>query len=102
FYDPTGVPAEAQLPDEYDGTLFMADAARGCVWAMKAGAGGDPDPTQISNFVVADDESRMTPVDLVEGPEGAIFVPDIDKNAIWRIRYFPGQQPPTAVLEASK
>lgn len=102
FYDPAGVAAGDQFPAQYDGALFMADAARGCIWAMAAGAGGKPDPTMVTNFAVPDEESGMTPVDLVEGPEGAMFAPDVNGNSIWQIRYFPGQQPPEAALEASK
>jgi len=99
FYDPTGVPAENAFPPAYDGALFFSDAARGCIWTMLQGLNGVPDPATIANFAVKAGES-FTPVDIVEGPDGALYVPNFYGDSITEIRYLPGNQAPTAQLDA--
>jgi glucose/arabinose dehydrogenase len=101
FYDPNGVPAEAAFGPEYDGALFFSDAARGCIWTMEGGPGGAPDPTTVANFAIKGSES-FTPVDIVEGPDGALYVPNFYADSIVEIRYFPGNQAPTAQLIADQ
>lgn len=102
FYDPAGVPAEDLLPSEFDGALFIADAARKCVWSMLEGPDGMPDPSTIDNFARAHHDEQFNPVDVVQGPDGALYMPDFYGASIMRIRYFPGNQPPTATLQADK
>src|SRR5439155_743012 len=41
------------------------------------------------------------PVDLTVGPGGDLYYVDIGGGAVHRIRYFPGNQPPTASLVAT-
>jgi glucose/arabinose dehydrogenase len=101
FYDPSGVPAEAALPGEYDGALFFADAARGCIWTMLQGLNGVPDPATVANFALPGEGEVFTPVDIVEGADGALYVPNFYGDSIVEIRYFPGNQAPDARLSAS-
>jgi glucose/arabinose dehydrogenase/PKD repeat protein len=102
FYDPAGVPSENVLPAEFDGALFITDAARKCVWSMLQGPDGRPDPSTMANFARAHHDETFNPVDVVQGPDGALYMPDFYVGSIMQIRYFPGNQPPTAALEADK
>jgi len=99
FYDPTGVPAQSAFPAGYDGTMFFTDAARGCIWTMQEGADGAPDPATVANFAVrqAGDQS-FTPVDVVEGPDGSLYVPNFYADSITQIRF----QGPSAKIGADK
>jgi len=101
FYDPAGVPAEAELPAEYDGALFFADAARGCIWTILPGLNGVPDPATVANFAIHGEGEVFTPVDIVEGADGALYVPNFYGDSIVEVRYFPGNQAPEAELSAS-
>jgi glucose/arabinose dehydrogenase len=100
FYKPEGFPVENVLPAAYDGALFLADASRSCIWVMKPGPGGKPDPSTLENFATAvtGQPPAFTPVDLVFGPEGALYFPDFWDDSIVRIRYFANDQPPVAAL----
>jgi glucose/arabinose dehydrogenase len=101
FYDLTGVPAESALPTGYDGALFFADAARGCIWTMREGLTGAPDPDTVANFAVRGGSEVFTPVDIVEGADGSLYVPNFYGDSIVQIRYFPNNQAPDAQLAAS-
>jgi glucose/arabinose dehydrogenase len=100
FYDPSGVPAATVFPPSYQGALFMADAARGCIWAVAPGVGGQPNLAAISNFATADGGAAISPVDIVEGPDGALYTPNFYDDSIEQIRYVGSNQPPIAKLEA--
>jgi len=103
FYDPAGVPAEDSFPPAFQGALFFSDAARGCIWSMQAGPGGVPDPSTVANFALREGgEPSFTPVDIVEGADGALYVPNFYDDSIVQIRYFPGNQAPTAQLAVDK
>jgi glucose/arabinose dehydrogenase len=102
---PTGTSSIAGLdfyesgpfPNSYDGALFFADYSRDCIWAMLPGANGLPNPDTIQTFGA----QASNPVSLQIGPAGELFYPDFDGGTIRRVRYLPGNQPPTAVAEAS-
>jgi glucose/arabinose dehydrogenase len=81
----------------YDGGLFFADNARGCIWFMRRGANGLPDPNQISNFV----SNHTNPVDIKTGPGGDLFYVDYDNGQIRRIVYTGSNQAPTARAQAN-
>jgi glucose/arabinose dehydrogenase len=102
FYDPTGVPPSVAFPAKYQGALFMADAARGCIWVMGAGSDGRPNPADITNFAVGDGAGKISPVDLVQGPDGALYAPNFYNESIEQIRYFGANEPPLAKLDADK
>lgn len=78
-------------PDMYDGALFFADYVQGEIRVMRPGAGGVPDPAQVSSF------QETAPVDLTIGPGGDLFYVDFDGGTIHRIRYGA----PSAVATAS-
>jgi glucose/arabinose dehydrogenase len=80
-------------PSTYNGGLFFEDHTRGCIWFMKAGSNGLPDPNQISIF----EQGAASPVDLQTGPGGDVFYADFDGGAIHRIKYLSSNHPPTAV-----
>ena len=89
--------AGGPYPPEYDGTLFFSDYNRDCIWAMRAGATGLPDPAQRITFAAF----AANPVQLTIGPGGDLFYVDYDGGRIRRVRYFLANQPPNAVLQAN-
>ena len=84
-------------PSSYSGALFFADYSRDCIWAMRAGANGLPNPNDIVTFVAP----AAGPVELEVGPGGDLFYPDFDGGTIRRIRYFATSQPPIAAATAT-
>lgn len=93
FYPTSG----GSYPDEYHGALFFADYSRKCLWAMRPGADGLPNPADI----VTISAGNSGPVNLVSGPNGDIFYPGFDDGRLHRIEYFGANLPPTAVIHAS-
>ncbi len=83
------------FPAEYQGGLFFADYARGCIWFM-APSGGAPDPAAVTTFARFD-PGENAPVDLQVGPDGALYDADIANGTIWAIRHGSA---PTAVATA--
>lgn len=82
-----------QLPAEYEGALFFADAVRGCIWAMQAGEDGRPDPSRTVRFLR---EGQIYPgVEIAEGPDGNLYYADLfseggsGQGQIHRIVYAP-------------
>ncbi len=95
----TFAPANSSLPDAYDGALFFGDHSRRCIWSMRAGANGLPDPATRQNFVQAADN----PVDLEIGSNGDLYYVDLEGGAIRRINFTgnPNNSPPTALATAN-
>jgi glucose/arabinose dehydrogenase len=83
-------------PDDYDGALFHADYSRDCIWVMRRGANGLPDPNQRSSFANA----AANPVELQVGPDGDLWYVDLG-GTIRRIGFSAGNQPPLASIDAS-
>jgi glucose/arabinose dehydrogenase/PKD repeat protein len=93
FYPTAGGP----YPAAYNGAVFFADYSRRCIWAsLPSTPGGLPDPANLRTFV----SDAAAPVDLEVGPGGELYYADLG-GTIRRVRYFPGNQPPSAVIEAS-
>ncbi len=65
-----------QYPARYDGALFFADTVRGCMYVMRAGEDGDPDPSEVEPFLT--DASPYPGVDLIEGPEGDLYYASLE------------------------
>ena len=85
-------------PASYAGALFFGDYTRKCIWAMKKGTNGLPDPANIETFVA----SAANPVDLQIGPGGDLFYVDYLGGAIKRIQYSAStNQSPTAKATAN-
>ena len=85
------------FPGAYDDALFFSDYSRACIWAMKAGPGGDPDPSTVETFAAG----AQTPVGLEVGDDGALYYPDIAGGRIMKISYSATNQPPAAELAAN-
>jgi glucose/arabinose dehydrogenase len=104
FYEPPATASAREFPASYDGALFIADASRGCIWTMSPDPQGVPDPTSVTNFATpsAGASNPFVPVDITEGPEGALYVPNFADNSITRIRYFAEGEPPVAELSADR
>src|SRR6266511_2191696 len=60
-------------PATYDGALFFADYSRDCIWVMRKGTNGLPDPAVRKTFAAA----AANPVDLKTGPGGDLFYVDL-------------------------
>ena len=84
-------------PAAYSNALFFSDYSRKCIWAMRAGSNGLPNPNDVVTFVAP----AAGPVQLEIGPGGDLFYPDYDGGTIRRIRYFAANQPPIAVAQAT-
>jgi glucose/arabinose dehydrogenase len=87
----------ATYPGPYANALFFADYSRDCIWVMREGASGAPDPTTVATF----DAGASNPVYLETGPDGAIYYVDFENGRIQRIQYSAGNQPPVAVASAT-
>jgi glucose/arabinose dehydrogenase len=84
-------------PAAYAGAAFFADYARNCIWAMlPATPGGLPSPANRLTFVAG----AVAPVDLAMGPGGDLYYVSA-AGSVRRIRYFPGNQPPSAWIQAT-
>ncbi len=66
-------PAGSAFPAEFDGALFFADYARGCIWAMERGTNGVPSPSAVRWFRAG----ASVPVDIQFGPGGDLFYVDV-------------------------
>jgi glucose/arabinose dehydrogenase len=86
------------FPTEYRGALFIADYARSCIWVMRAGPDGMPDPATVTSFHSA----AVTPVDLHIGPDGALYYVDIWSGTLRRISYYADDEPPLASISADR
>jgi glucose/arabinose dehydrogenase len=90
FHTGTGYPAD------YDGALFFADYSRDCIWVMKRGANGQPDPAQVSPFVT--DAGGV--VQVATGPDGELYYVTL-AGEVHRIRYLAGNSQPVAHATAT-
>jgi glucose/arabinose dehydrogenase len=101
FYPAAGGP----YPAEYNGALFFADYTRDCIWAMRRGGNGLPDPSTTTTFVAANaahpaPQNRVDVVDLEVSPAGEIWYADLG-GTVRRIRYAGANSPPTAAATAT-
>lgn len=93
FYPASG----GNYPSSYQGAFFFADYSRDCIWAvLPSSPGGLPVATNRQTFVAA----AANPVDLEIGPGNDLYYVDI-AGSLRRIRYFPANQPPVAVIGAT-
>ncbi len=91
----------SQWPAAYHDAYVFADPVRDCLYVMRAGADGDPEPLTAAPFV-----SETTPysgVDIEAGPEGNIFYSSLFGplgGTIHRVSYDPGA--PQARLSSNR
>ena len=83
-------------PASYDGALFFADYSRDCIWVMRRGTNGQPDPAQISPFVTA----AGGVVQIAAGPDGELYYVTL-AGEVHRIRYLAGNRQPVAHATAT-
>ena len=88
----------AAYPTAYEDALFFADYSRNCIWVMRRGANGLPNPSTIETFV----SGAGNPVDLEIGPDGDLYYADLDGGRIHRIRYTSANSAPTARASATR
>ena len=81
----------------YAGALFFADYSRNCIWVMRAGTDGLPNPATIQTFVAG----AADPVDIQIGPGGDLFYVDLNFGTIRRISFESANSPPVAVATAN-
>ena len=86
----------SNYPGAYHGALFFADYSRNCIWAMQAGANGQPDPSLLVPFVTG----TGGPVQVLTGPGGDVFYVAMDSGELRRVSYPTGNRAPTAVATA--
>jgi len=89
-------PDDSSFPDTYDGALFVADAIRGCIWTMREGSSGVPDPATVAVFA-----RPASATEMEFGLDGSLWYVDMYGGAIRRIGYSATNQPPTAVITPS-
>jgi glucose/arabinose dehydrogenase len=88
----------SNYPATYDGALFFADSSRGCIWAMRRGTNGLPNPATIVPFVTG----VNVPVQVLTGPGGDLFYIALGAGQLRRVSYPAGtNRPPDAVATAT-
>jgi glucose/arabinose dehydrogenase len=90
-------PPGSTLPAEFAGALFFSDYSRGCIWVMRRGGNGLPDPSTVRTFR----DGASGPVELQFGPGSDLFYADFNAGRIRRIHYTAGNQAPRAAVSAS-
>ncbi len=87
------------FPNDYDGAMFFGDYSRRCVFVMRVGDNGVPDPTRISLFHAGEEIT-----DLEVGPTGTLYMLDMfgpNGGNIIRVTYPGNELAPVAVLNAT-
>jgi glucose/arabinose dehydrogenase len=83
-------------PAAYHDAFFFADAIRGCIYMMQAGANGEPDPATGTTFLSGSEAFSFPGVDIEQGPEGNLFYVELygaGGGSIHRIVYQPPKPP---------
>lgn len=86
----------SDYPLAYRGALFFADSSRGCIWAMRRGTDGQPDPGNVELFA----GGVVRPVQLLIGPGSDLYYIALDVGELHRISYNDGNNRPNAVASA--
>jgi glucose/arabinose dehydrogenase/PKD repeat protein len=85
------------FPDSYDDALFFSDHNRKCIWVMRAGADGLPDPDTVEVFAHGD----FLFTELQLGPDGDMYGVDLIGGRILRYVYDTDNHPPVAAFTAT-
>ena len=70
------------FPREYRGALFLADLPRTCLFVIQPDENGIPDPRTLRQFA-----RHFFAVDMVVGPDGALYYVDVYGGELRRIIY---------------
>eukprot|EP00899_Mesostigma_viride_P019317 jgi/Mesvir1/27387/Mv07191-RA.1 len=77
------------FPPKYKGALIFGDYTVGCVWAMLAGADGNPNRTNIQPLI-----SSLGPVYITMGPNNeTLFLLDAWTQKVFKLEYGPPSPP---------
>ena len=87
----------SSFPARYRDGLFFADYSRSCIWFMPVGTNGLPDPSRRESFA----SGAVGVVNLVQGPDGSLYYPDLNNGAVRRISYGAPNAAPTARATAT-
>jgi glucose/arabinose dehydrogenase len=81
----------AAYPAAYRGALFFSDVARNCLWFMRAGAGGAPDPATRAVFARGTPQGAGGPVDIEVAPNGNLVYVSLGDGGgqVREVRYSP-------------
>ena len=99
-YAPTDVAGNAfytgtAYPESYRGAFFFADAIRGCIYMMRAGADGEPDTSTATTFLFQSQPYAFPGVDIEPGPEGNLFYVQYGGGgSVHRVTYKGGETEP--------
>ena len=94
FYPLTRAP----FPPDYRGALFFADYSRDCIWVMRAGTNGLPNPANRATFAA----QANNPVDLEVHPTtGELWYADLG-GFVARSATPPPTPPPVARVTANR
>ncbi len=82
---PTGIAFYngGSFPDAYSGAMFFCDYSRKQIYVMYRGANGLPDVSTRQLFMTLPN----SPVDLIQGPDGALYYTDFYNGQINRVTY---------------
>jgi glucose/arabinose dehydrogenase/PKD repeat protein len=85
-------------PPQFQGSLFLSDYSRQCIWVMMRGGNGLPDPTNVQPFI----NGAAGPVQLRTGQNGDLFYVDFNGGRLHRIVYqgSGSNRAPTAAITA--
>ena len=87
----------SSFPARYRDGLFFADYSRSCIWFMPVGTNGLPDPSRRESFA----SGAVGVVNLVQGPDGSLYYPDLNNGAVRRISFGAPNAAPTARATAT-
>lgn len=80
--------AGTAYPERFHDGLFFADFSRDCLWVMRAGPDGLPDPAAVETFgdnLSGRDAAGQGPVDVEVGPDGWIYLVYVTPGRLTRI-----------------
>ena len=81
------------FPSAYDEALFFADYSRDCIWVVRNGPGGTPNPATVTTFATG----AINPTFVQVGPDGSLYYTNFDAGQVKRIAY----NEPVAEISAS-
>ncbi len=85
-------------PEDYRNAYFYADYARQMMWTLRLDNQGRVlVPPQEAGFGT----EIGAPVDIRAGPNGDLHFADIEAGVVQRLRYAPGNRPPTPVVDTT-
>ncbi|MFL5755054.1 MAG: PQQ-dependent sugar dehydrogenase [Chloroflexota bacterium] len=85
------------FPTRLHGALFFTDYSRQCMWAMRLGTNGQPDPKQVETI----ESPAGGIVNLETAPDGNLYMVDYLAGSIRRLDYIGANRQPVASFTAT-